>query len=105
MSYTGDCFNVGNTIPYCAVTNSTGTLFIDTKIAWNPNLSSVRFDLVVVHSSTEVIAGTLSGDNTIFRDDAIPARTVTASDNGGFLRLTAAGFGTITSYSGKVRII
>jgi hypothetical protein len=105
MSFTGDCFNVGGLIPYCAVINSAGTLFIDTKIAWNPNLSAVRFDLVVVHTQTDVIAGTLSGNNVIFRDDAIPARTVVATDNGGFVRLTVAGFGTITSFSGKVRII
>ena len=106
MSFTGDCFNVGGTIPFCTVAGvGTGTLTIDTKIAWNPNMSAVRFDLLVVHSANAVIAGVLSANNTVFRDDAVAGITITPADNGGFLRFTFAGFGTITSVSGKVRII
>lgn len=106
-SYTGDCFNVGGTIPYCTVTGiGTGTLVITTKIAWNPNLSAVRFDLLVNHSSASVIAGVLSANNTVFRDDAVAGITITPADNGsGLLKFTMAGFGTITSVSGQVRII
>ena len=105
-SYTGDCFNVGDIIPYCTVTGvGATTLVITTKIAWNPNLAAVRFDLVVDHSSSSVIAGILSCNNTVFRDDAVPGITITPSDSGGFLRLTLSGFGTITSFSGQVRII
>lgn len=106
LSYTGDCFNVGGIIPYCTVTGvGTGTLTIDTKIAWHPNLSAVRFDLLIAHSSNAVIAGVLSANSTIFRDDAVAGITITPSDNAGFLRLAFTGFGTITSFSGKVRVI
>jgi len=105
LRFTGECFNVGSVIPYCTVGGvGTGTLTIDTKIVWNPNLSSIRFDLSVIHSSTSTIAGVVSANNTVFRDDAT-AFTVVPSDNAGFVRLTLGGFGTITSYSGKVRII
>jgi hypothetical protein len=105
-SYTGDCFNVGGTIPYCTVSGvGTGTLTITTKIAWNPNLAAVRFDLLVNHSSAAVIAGVLSANNTVFRDDAVAGITITPSDSGGFLRFTMSGFGTITSVSGQVRVI
>lgn len=107
MSFTGDCFNVGGIIPYCTVTGvGTTTLVITTKIFWNPNLAAVRFDLSVVHSSTSTIAGVISCNNAVFRDDAVPGITITPADNGsGLLRLTLSGFGTITSFSGKVRII
>jgi hypothetical protein len=106
MSYTGDCFNVGSIIPYCAVTISTGTVFIDTKIAWNPNMASVRFDLSVIHSATDTISGWLTCNNVVRLDAGNPVGiTVAGSDNGGFLRLTVAGFGTITGYSGKVRVV
>lgn len=106
MSFTGECFNVGNIIPYCTVSNSAGTLFIDTKIVWNPNLASVRFDLSVIHTATETISGWLTCNNTVRLDPGNPGgRTVIGSDNGGFLRLTVSGFGTITAYSGKVRVV
>jgi len=105
LSFTGECFNVGGIVPYCTVTGvGTGTLTVNTKIKWNPNLSSVRFDMVVIHSSTAVIAGVVSANNTIFRDDA-SGFTVTSTDSGGFVRLSFGGFGVITSFSGKVRII
>lgn len=106
MSFTGDCTNIGGIIPYCTVTGvGTGTLTIDTKIFWNPNLSAVRFDLLVNHSSAATIAGVLSANNVIFRDDAVAGITITPANNVGFLRLTLSGFGTITSFSGRVRII
>lgn len=105
-SYTGDCFNVGGTIPYCTVSGvGTGTLTITTKIAWNPNLSAVRFDLLVNHSTAATIAGVLSANNAVFRDDAVAGITITPSDASGFLMFTMSGFGTITSVSGQVRII
>ena len=103
--YTGDCFNTAGIIPYCTVAGVGGTsLTVDTKIVWSANLSSVRFDIFVVHSATDVVAGTLSAMNTIFRDDAT-AFTVVSSNNGGFLRLVFGGFGTITNFGGEVRII
>lgn len=106
MSYTGDCFNVGGIIPYCAVTNTAGTLFIDTKIVWNPNMASIRFDLSVIHTTTDTVSGWITCNNTTRLDAGNPVGiTVTGSDNGGFLRLTVAGFGTITGYSGRVRIV
>jgi hypothetical protein len=106
MAFTGACFNVGNTIPYSTTSTPGGnTLQIDTKIAWSANLATVKFDILVNHTSASVVSGELSCNNTIFRLDA-GAFTVTSADNGsGLLRLTLAGFGAITSYSGKVRII
>lgn len=104
-SYTGDSFNVGGIIPYCVVAGVGGTsLTVDTKIVWSPDLAAVRFDIFVEHSSTSVVAGTLSAKNTVFRDDAT-AFTVVTSNNGGFLRFTFGGFGTITSFGGQIRII
>lgn len=104
-AYTGDCFNVGDIIPYCTVTGVGGvTLVVTTKIKYAADLSAVRFDIRVVHGATAIVAGVLSAGDTIFRDDAT-AFTVVASDSGGFLRLTLGGFGVITSYSGKVRVI
>lgn len=106
MSYTGECFNVGDIIPYCAVTISTGTLFIDTHIVWNTNLASVRFDVSVVHSTTDTVSGWLTCNNVVRLDADNPVGvTVTASNNSGIVRLTIAGFGTITSFSGKVRVV
>lgn len=105
FKYTGECFNVGGIIPYCTVTGVGGTtLTVTTKIVWNPNLSTVRFDISVIHGPTDTIAGTVSANNSVFREDAT-AFTVASANSGGFLQLTLGGFGTITSYSGKVRII
>ncbi|WP_434456497.1 hypothetical protein JQR85_13490 [Stutzerimonas urumqiensis] len=108
LSYTGECFNVGGIIPFCSVSLSSGTMTIDTKIRWNPNLSTVRFDILVAHSQQDVISGVLTCGNTVRLDAGSPAAiTVTASDNGGMLRLVLSGFSVsgISGYSGKVRVI
>lgn len=108
MKYTGDCFNIGGTIPYCTVTLTSGVVTLDTKIAWNPNLASVRFDVNVIHSQNDTISGWVTCNNQVRLDAGNPVGiTVVASNNGGFLRLVMSGFSVagITGYSGKVRIV
>jgi len=108
-AYTGECFNVGGIVPYCAPSVASGTLFLDTKIVWNPNLASIRFDLSVIHSQTDTISGWLTCNNVIRLDPGNPVGiTVSASNNGGFVRLTLTGFSTltgITGFSGQVRAV
>ncbi|MCY1447266.1 hypothetical protein D9M71_638770 [compost metagenome] len=106
MSFTGDCFNIGGIVPYCTPDLSTpGQLILDTKIFWHSDMAAVEFDLCITHSQVDTIAGRLSCNNTILRYDAVPGRTVTSVQNGDFLRFILTGFGTITSFSGKVRIV
>lgn len=108
MKYTGDCFNIGGTIPYVTVTLTTGVITLDTKIAWNPNLASVRFDINVIHSQNDTVSGWVTCNNLVRLDAGNPAGiTVVASNNGGFLRIAMSGFSVagITGYSGKVRIV
>jgi hypothetical protein len=108
LAYSGECFNVGNVIPYCEASVTPGTLTVDTKIRFNQNMSAVRFDINVLHSQSDVVSGVLTC-GVIRLDAGNPAGvTVTASDNGlGFLRLVFAGFSLneITGYSGKIRVI
>ena len=108
-SYTGECFNVGGIIPYCAVSVAAGTIFIDTHIVWNDNLAAVRFDVFVEHSQLDVVSGYLTCLNTVRLDAGNPVGiTVTASNNGGKVRLTMTGFSTITgilNFGGQVRIV
>lgn len=104
-AYTGNCFVVGNIIPFCSVTGVGATvLTIDTKIAFNDNMAAIRFDLAVAHTANAVIAGVISCNNTVFRDDA-QVMTVAVLNFNNFLRIQVSGFGLITSFSGKVRVI
>lgn len=109
-AFTGDSFNFPGKFPFCGpvtgIGGGSGTLVVDTNIAWNPNLSAVRFDIYVTHTpGNAVIAGRLSALNTVFRDD-VTAFTVTTSDNGsGRLRFTFGGFTNITDAGGQIRII
>ena len=106
LAYTGSCFNVGNLIPFCSTTGLGDTsLVINTKIAYSANLSSVLFDIGITTDSVFSIAGRISVNNSVFRDDVVGV-TVTPSDNGGFLALTIGPFGAnISAFTGKVRVV
>ncbi|MNX59031.1 Pectate lyase superfamily protein [compost metagenome] len=106
MSYTGDCFDVGGMVPFCALNTSVpGQLIVDTLIYWHPSMSAVEFDLGITHSQLDVISGRLSCNNTIMRYDSVAGKTVTAVQNGDFLRFILTGFGTISLVTGRVRIV
>ncbi|MOA60187.1 hypothetical protein D3C78_1850060 [compost metagenome] len=68
-------------------------------------MSAVEFDLGITHSQLDVISGRLSCNNTIMRYDSVAGKTVTAVQNGDFLRFILTGFGTISLVTGRVRIV
>jgi hypothetical protein len=97
---------VTNVIPFCTTSlqNANNDLRIDTKIAYGSGASAM-FDVQVNDSIAQYnVCGRVVFSNVVWRDDAT-AKTVTASNNGGLLRLTLAGFNNIASYVGSVRIV
>lgn len=97
---------VGNpktgTVPGATVTLASTTATVDTNIYYK-NYEMVRYALVVTDS---VSTYTLSGD--VVFTATVPftgyaTKTVTASNNAGYLRLVVSGLSTPTSLSGVVR--
>lgn len=80
ISYTGS-------IPYCTIGTLSASTTIDTAIIYRPNVSFIKFSFSVSDGSgVSEVYGDIFGV-IIKRADAT-AVTLTASDNGGFLRLT-----------------
>jgi len=95
-----------NIIPFCTTSlqNADDDLRIDTKIDYGAGACAM-FDVQVNDSIGQFnVSGRVVFSNVVYRDDAT-AKTVTASSNAGFLRLTLGGFNNITSYTGSVRLV
>jgi hypothetical protein len=106
-SYTGVAAITAGIIPFCLATvPSAGVLTVKTAIEYSDKLSSVLFDVVVTNNGVEtLISGRVAPLNTVYRNDSTAGVTVTAVENGGMLQLNITGLGTITGFSGKVRVV
>lgn len=104
--YVGD--GSAGKVPYCSVdTTVFGTVTIDTKINYSIYPVGLRFDFKVTDSvDSYFVSGWVSGTN-VFRDDAVVALTVTASNNGGYYRLVITGLSAATGsvLYGSARIL
>lgn len=94
----------GNTVPGATVTLSATNAVIDTKINY-ANFEMVRYSMQVIDGSGTYL---LAGD--VVWVTAVPitgfaTKTVAASNNGGFLRLTVSGLSTPTQVTGIVKHI
>lgn len=83
-----------------------GSATIDTKLVYHDRECGIRFDLVIRQGGVVVdrLAGWISG-TTVFRDDA-SAKTVVASNNGGYYRLVISGYAaSALTVFGGIRIL
>jgi hypothetical protein len=94
----------GGTVPGATVTLNATDAVIDTKINYT-NFEMVRYSIQVVDG---LGAYSLAGD--VVWVTAVPitgfaTKTVTASNNSGFLRLTVSGLSTPTAVTGIVKLV
>jgi hypothetical protein len=97
-----------NAHPFIAVSNTgsgaTVSLILDTKIVYDKHTSNVIYRLTVADSSTTVELYGLVFGTLVSQLDAV-GKTVVASDNGGYLRITISNFNTTTNVKGIIRFI
>jgi len=98
ISYTGS-------IPYCTIGALSASTTIDTAIVYRPNVSFIKFSFSVSDGSgVSEVYGDIFG--VIIKRADVTAVTLTASDNGGFLRLTL-GFisAPYNSITGSIQLL
>lgn len=96
QAYTGS-------VPFCTVTSSGTSVFVDTKIVWRPDSMFVDFTFTVQDGNgVAQVFGRLYGANVDKRHTG--PITVTASNNGGFLRLTLGVTAPYLVSTGTVKI-
>lgn len=95
FAYTGGNGRTGTapSLPFCTQTLNSGSTVIDTKIVWSTVRMGILFDLQTTIAATpRQFSGIVLANSTVFRLDGLSGSfTITASDNGGFLRLTIGG--------------
>jgi hypothetical protein len=101
----------GYWLPFVTQTNSTGSSTLDTQIAWSPFRMEVVFDLYGDFNGGNVrlYGFVFSAGNILRADGNSAAWTVTASNQGGNLRLTIGGTGlsgrAMAGWLGQIRHI
>lgn len=108
---TGDPF-LGS-VPFCTATypaSGTATITVDTEIVWRPNSMLGRFVFSITDDGAPPFAvfGDFFGGNVALGTGSAAGKTVTASDNGGFLRLSIGTFNNasgIRTITGTVRLV
>ena len=107
FNYFGRLQRINTPIPFVDITWTTPSLILDTQIQYLANYSGgVVYDLTIIHSGgTDYIAGRTLGNASIIQFDAV-GRTVTMTNNAGFMRFTVTGFGvgSTPSIYGRIRV-
>jgi hypothetical protein len=89
------------TIPFCTVTVTSTTVTIDTKINFS-NYEFINYALGIVDGGTILLSGRVVFTAAL-ADAAFATKTVTASNNSGFVRLVVSGLTNATACTGIVR--
>lgn len=97
-----------NLIPFCTITNNAaagvGTVVIDTQIDYDSLCLPVRFALRIDDSVTGYwMVGIVYGGTNVIEQTS-SGKTITASNNGGKLRITCGNFNTTNFIGGAVYI-
>lgn len=109
LPYFGACYNIGNAVPFCSTSTSgttTMTIYVDTKITWNTYVMGIFSLKCTDNISNYQINGRFYGSTVVL--DTASGKTVTASNNGGYVRLTLTSFSHpsgIAIVEGIVRVV
>jgi hypothetical protein len=89
------------TVPFCTLTIVAASVTIDTNITFT-NLEFINYAIQVTDGGAISLAGRVVF-GTVFPETGFATKTVTASSNGGKLRLVVSGLAAATACTGVVR--
>jgi hypothetical protein len=109
FNYFGDIFREVS-VPFCELSINGGAteIYFDTRIQYRAGrLGGIEYDLTVNDfAGSTVTAGRVLNNGTVVPYDST-GKTVTISDNGGYVRITISAFDFSTGFSatGRIRVV